>query len=314
MFYVYTYTDPTTGQVIYVGKGHGNRDKFHLHNRKTHYNKGLGERLDLLVSRGVPPVIERVFETMDEEAAFQKERELIILHGRLDLDTGSLYNRTTGGEGYGLSGSRWSDETRVARREAYAVNPRGTRYDQYTLLGELVASGLSRVDLRELEFSISTINAINACANGKRFSANGFRWCRTGTVLANVSGKGRAIEQVASDQITVIATYPSIQEAARQTSINASDINQCILGHNVTAGSFYWKPFGKPIAKLVKGSTRSVQQFSIDGTPLTIFPTMTEAANASGTSVEEIGRAAIGIRKTAGGYIWKYVDEEKAST
>jgi hypothetical protein len=40
-----------------------------------------------------------VFETEDEQAAFDKEVELIALYGRRDLGRGALFNLTDGGEG-----------------------------------------------------------------------------------------------------------------------------------------------------------------------------------------------------------------------
>lgn len=242
MFYVYTYTDPETDVVFYVGKGHGDRDRFHYLNRNSHYNKGLGEKIRSIVDSNRVPVISRVEEFLSEQDAYNYERALITHYGRLDLSTGSLYNRTPGGEGYGQSGTSWSDELRKEKRLQYAANPRGATYDKFSLLGELVESDLHREHLREMGFTPSMLNAVNACANGKRFSAYGHRWSRSGDALPDVSGKGIQVEQVLDGE--VISTYPSIQAAARQTGISASDINQCVLGQYRSAGGFFWRRSG----------------------------------------------------------------------
>ncbi len=242
MFYVYTYTDPETDEVFYVGKGHGDRDRFHYLNRNAHYNKGLGERIRRIVDSNMIPVITRVGEFLDEQSAYVCERNLISHYGRLDLSTGTLYNRTPGGEGYGKSGTSWSEQLRKERRLQYASNPRGTTYSKFSLLGELIESNLHREHLRERGFTPSMLNAVNACANGRRFSAYGYRWCRCGEELPEATSKGVQIEQLLDNE--VISTYSSIQAAANQTGINASDINQCVLGRYRSAGGFFWRRVG----------------------------------------------------------------------
>lgn len=256
MFYVYTYADPETNEVFYVGKGHGDRDRFHYLNRNSHYNKGLGERIRNIVDSNMIPIITRVGEFLREQDAYDLERVLIAQYGRLDLSTGTLYNRTPGGEGYGRSGSSWSDELRQEKRRNYAANPRGATYSKFSLLGEPIELNLHREHLREMGFTPSMLNAINACANGKRFSAYGYRWCRSGEELPNVVGKGIQIEQLLDD--AVVSTYSSIQSASRATGINASDINQCVLGQYRSAGGFFWRRVGSTELMRVKQTKKAL--------------------------------------------------------
>ena len=99
-FYVYVYLDPRPlklNQPVYVGKGTGDRDLSHW-SRGSH-NKPLQDFLSHLRGRNMTARIERVFETDDEQEAFAKEMQLIDLYGRRDLKTGTLFNRTDGGEG-----------------------------------------------------------------------------------------------------------------------------------------------------------------------------------------------------------------------
>lgn len=100
MFYVYVYRDPRptkNNQPVYVGKGTGDRDISHW--SKGSHNKPFQDFIAHLKQRGFVAICQRVFETEDEEIAFAKERELVALYGRRDLGTGSLFNRTDGGEG-----------------------------------------------------------------------------------------------------------------------------------------------------------------------------------------------------------------------
>jgi hypothetical protein len=100
MFYVYVYRDPRpskNNQPVYVGKGTGDRDLSHW-SRGSH-NKPFQDFISHLKQRGLVATCERVFETENEEEAFAKEMQLIELYGRRDTKTGSLFNRTAGGEG-----------------------------------------------------------------------------------------------------------------------------------------------------------------------------------------------------------------------
>lgn len=100
MFYVYVYRDPRptkSNQPVYVGKGTGDRDISHW-SRGSH-NKPLQDFLSHLRGAHLVAVVERVFETTDEQEAFAKEMQLIEIYGRRDLKTGTLFNRTAGGEG-----------------------------------------------------------------------------------------------------------------------------------------------------------------------------------------------------------------------
>lgn len=95
MFYVYVYFDPERNIPMYVGKGKDTRCKVHLKNAT---NKQLKNRISALKAIGLKPEIVVKFQP-DEDAALREEIALISKYGRRDLNTGTLYNMTDGGEG-----------------------------------------------------------------------------------------------------------------------------------------------------------------------------------------------------------------------
>lgn len=107
-FYVYLYLDPRNGEVFYVGKGRGARSTHHV--RWKTRNAGMSIRLADLRTAALDPIIS-VAACANESEAFRRERELIAAFGRRDQGTGTLLNKTSGGQG--PSGMRHSEEARA---------------------------------------------------------------------------------------------------------------------------------------------------------------------------------------------------------
>ena len=95
-FYVYAFISKTDNKTVrYIGKGSGTRMAVDT-NRK--YKVPLKNR-------------KKVATGLTEQEAFNLERFLIALYGRLDISTGTLTNLTDGGEG--VSGHKWTEEQRA---------------------------------------------------------------------------------------------------------------------------------------------------------------------------------------------------------
>jgi hypothetical protein len=102
-FFVYALKRRTTGEVFYIGKGHGRRWRDHVRpSNDTHAAR---------IIRKHKAFAEIVWSGLTEDEAFFRERFLIADIGRLDTDTGPLANKTAGGEG--RSGAIVSAETRA---------------------------------------------------------------------------------------------------------------------------------------------------------------------------------------------------------
>lgn len=91
MFYVYIYYHPQTKQPFYVGKGSGDRYKKHLTETKnTTENYKKWAYIQGLRNLGLEPIIEKVFNTDNEELAYDEEERLIRHYGRQGIDKGGI--------------------------------------------------------------------------------------------------------------------------------------------------------------------------------------------------------------------------------
>ena len=110
-YYIYTYHDPLSGDVVYVGKGKGKRMYQHL----THSsNDRLQKTIEARSRDGLEMSPTMICKTTTEEHAFLIEKALIRYYGRADSGNGTLYNNTDGGDGV----SNPSDEVRGKQADA----------------------------------------------------------------------------------------------------------------------------------------------------------------------------------------------------
>lgn len=90
IFYVYGHYRADTGEIFYIGKGTGDR---------AHSKQGRGNTIWQRISKKHGYRVEYIHENLSEADAFEAERQLIRLYGRLDQRSGILANMTDGGEG-----------------------------------------------------------------------------------------------------------------------------------------------------------------------------------------------------------------------
>ena len=108
IYYTYTYFDPSKNmEPIYVGKGTARRSIIHVRRKKA--TTPIVIRVQEMKKDGIEPIITKI-EGLTEDEAFAKEIELISLYGRIDLGTGTLLNKTNGGQFIGALGRKLSEE------------------------------------------------------------------------------------------------------------------------------------------------------------------------------------------------------------
>jgi hypothetical protein len=85
-FYVYELIDPRDKSVFYVGKGKGNRVKYHWNDRSKHYNQKMRERLSKISSAGYSCYkYRKLFESPDEQLVYLIERQAVEFYGKNNL-------------------------------------------------------------------------------------------------------------------------------------------------------------------------------------------------------------------------------------
>lgn len=306
MFYVYAYIDPTTLQPFYVGKGKGDRKYHHLWNWRRHKNDLFKSSIQQLLEQGQRPIIRELFRSTNESDVLKEEVRLISMYGRIDIGTGILCNKTFGGDGFGNTGTKWSDTQRRKIESHNESNPRGRGVTQYTLTGEVLSTFNTPRDLRLAGFSSIQIMRIRKCCNAETFSAAGYRWSFVGEPLPTLH-RGTEVQQVDTDTHQVLNTFISMGDAQRQTGVHANSISACINGKLCTAGGFIWKRIGDN--DNVKSNTRNkpVQQINDRGEVTATFSSVLEAARHVGVDSTNISNVCKGKRLSSAGYFWKYV-------
>lgn len=84
---------------------------------------------------------------------------------------------------------------------------------------------------------------------------------------------------------------------------DASNLEWCTYAENNNHGT-------RP-ARMVKALSKPVGQYTLDGLLFKVWQSTNEVERQLGFSQGNISLATRGKRKTAYGYVWKYIDEEK---
>lgn len=156
MYYVYIHKRKDNGIPFYVGKGTIKR---------AHSQLRRNEMWLKIVSE-TSFIVEIVFSTLDENEAFAKERELILLYGRVRFNTGSLCNIGAGGGG----GSSIPHLPEWSKSRFKACH-------RYSIDGEYIDSFESQRGACRI-LSIAPIT-LRKCLSGKTQSAGGYQWSTT---------------------------------------------------------------------------------------------------------------------------------------
>lgn len=117
----------------------------------------------------------------------------------------------------------------------------------------------------------------------------------------------------------LIRVWLSIVDASRELKISAQSIYQCCSDCYVskTASGFIWRYFEDGLTQEYidscnkRWNEKSVAQYSLSGELICIFKNMTEAELQTGINHSKISVCCKGDRQKAGGFIWKYYDEDK---
>lgn len=90
-YYVYELVDPRTDQPFYIGKGKGNRAYVHLSCSERDRNSYKEAKINKIRSQGLEPQVRYIAENIiDEELAYEIEKQMIKKYGRKGYDEGGI--------------------------------------------------------------------------------------------------------------------------------------------------------------------------------------------------------------------------------
>lgn len=109
-----------------------------------------------------------------------------------------------------------------------------------------------------------------------------------------------------------IKIWKSVSEAGRHLNIDVSSIAKCCKGHYRNAGGFIWKYFEDELTEedlILRNKTKRevcIAQYTLSGELVCVFNSIKEASLITGIYYNGISRCCMGIRNSAGGFIWKH--------
>ena len=283
--FVYRTTNLINGK-IYIGQ--------HSTNNLTDGYKGSG----LLISKALKKYGKTNFQFEIIEFSNsrvyldQLEKNLIKEHEALNNSIG--YNLHQGG----LGGSSYK------------------KINQYKLDGSYVRTwDAIIIASEELNLSYKTIQN---CVKGIKPSCGGFMWkdysnnsdCKN--ILPFNDKSKKSVSQYSIDG-KFIKMWNSLSEAAFALNLNKSSIGNCCRMEPSThqIGGFVWRfsdevTGREDIDAVVYKAKKKVNQYTIDGTYLKTFDSLSDASKEINKSSSNISKCCNGDRKSVGGYIWKY--------
>lgn len=191
---------------------------------------------------------------------------------------------------------------------------KGKKVQQFDLQGNLIAEYNSAHQAG----AATNINysSICACCRKEIQQVKGFQWKYkddTSNIINNISTKkliikNRKVLQYSLDK-NFIKEYCSLQEASNETGISKSIISNVCLGKGNTAGNYIWRYEDNPLNKteIIKQKCKKVGQYDKNNNLIQIYNSISEASQLTSTNKANIQSVCVGRRKTANGYIWKYI-------
>ena len=236
---------------FYIGKGKKDRKNSHFHkSRLTNCN---GNKLKINVINKIIeqtnelPSIGIIKSNLTESEAFILEKELILLIGRRDLNSGTLCNLTDGGEGHSGSleqiGIKNGFYGKKHKKESFSKIRKMVK--QLTIEGEYIKTFDS---LTQASIETNSIaSKISTVAKGYRKTHNGFKWEFVDSVHmmkypSYIKTNFKYIAQIDIQTNKIINTFDSITKARQYLNLDnrKGGLVMCLSGKRNTFGGFKW--------------------------------------------------------------------------
>ena len=119
----------------------------------------------------------------------------------------------------------------------------------------------------------------------------------------------------------LIKIWDCINDAKRALNINNDGIGECCRGRQKKAGGFIWRYADQELTEEYLAwcneshtggnQKKPIAQYSLDNEFICLFDSITEAGTKTGVDKGSISACCRGKGKTAGGFIWKYYENDE---
>lgn len=259
-------------------------------NVKRRWNNGLGYKENEYFSRSILKYgwnnfeHEILFENLTQEEAEQKEIELIAFYQSNIRKYG--YNIENGGKCVGTV----SEETKTKLSKAAL----GRKHTEKT-------KQICRSAVLGKKSSDETRAKLSKMKQGKPILH----------FESYIQKQRRSIKQFNSAG-EYIKIHESLHSASKELNIAVQNISKVLTGKRNTAGGFIWKYAEDEAGVITKNprekSWKKLSQYDINGNFIRQYNSQREAVEKTGIAQSNISRVCNGVKKSAGGFIWKYAE------
>lgn len=288
---------------------------------KRWYSNGSGYKRQLLFWRAIQKYgwenfqHEILFENLTKEIACQKEIELIKIYDSTNPDKG--YNCSSGGEN-SLSGVQWTDIMKNNRSKLYTGegNPfygkkhseeSKEKMSQYHKGQEAPNKGKSPSD--------ETLQLWSKQRKGKVYGVKRPKTNEEKIKSSNAHNFQKKPIILMDENENIIAEYDSISQASKLTGVDVGSISGYCRGVHKPINGQIWRYKYENDALIceTKSQSKAIVQFDKNNTLIAEYNSISEAARITGVSFSGISACCRYKRLTAGGFIWRYKEDEQNS-
>ena len=223
-----------------------------------------------------------------------------------------FYDACNRSKGYNMTAGGFNNPTNMNAKPIFQIDSKTKKIiNQYTSTKEAVEIN-----------HFKGASSISSALRGKTKTAYGYIWCfvdkyKDGMFddLDIAYPQCKYIYKIDANTYKIISKYRSVTIASKENNISKGTIVFCATGRTKTGGGFIWcyeddYYDGKYDGFVADETKKPVAQINMKtGEILKVFLSVTEAkAEIGGKSASDISQCCKGIRKSAYGYKWKFLE------
>lgn len=191
---------------------------------------------------------------------------------------------------------------------------KGKHVQQYDLKGNFIAEYPSA---HQAGYATGiNYSSICACCRGEIIHTKEYQWkyAYDKKIITDISNEIKVRSETPIWQYDLngifIKEYKNFNEAATSIKSSKSSLCNCLKGKTNSCAGYKWSYANSPILKQPKKSWngKKIGQFDKNNNLIKIYNSAVEAYQETGISNTSIGKVCNGKAKTAGKFIWKFIE------